>query len=43
MDMVTYPNRCGGLDNVLTVLTDLVKKLDTDKLLKLALITDEIT
>ena len=26
IDMVTYPNRCGGLDNVLTVLTDLVKK-----------------
>jgi predicted transcriptional regulator of viral defense system len=43
MDMVTYPNRCGGLDNVLTVLADLVKKLDADKLLKLALITDEIT
>lgn len=43
MDMVTYPNRCGGLDNVLTVLTDLVKKIDADKLLKLALITDEIT
>ncbi|MDR3491186.1 MAG: type IV toxin-antitoxin system AbiEi family antitoxin [Gammaproteobacteria bacterium] len=43
MDMVTYPNRCGGIDNVLTVLSDLVKKLDADKLLKLALITDEIT
>lgn len=43
MDMVTYPNRCGGLDNVLTVLTDLVKKVDADKLLKLALITEEIT
>ena len=38
MDMVTYPNRCGGLDNVLTVLADLVKKLDADKLIKLALI-----
>src|SRR3990167_8558764 len=35
MDMVTYPNRCGGLDNVLTVLTDLVKKMDAGKLQKL--------
>lgn len=43
MDLVTYPNRCGGLDNVLTVLTDLVKKLDADKLLQLASNTDEIT
>lgn len=43
MDMVTYPDRCGGLDNVLTVLTDLVKKLDADKLLKLSSNTDEIT
>jgi predicted transcriptional regulator of viral defense system len=43
MDMVTYPNRCGGLDNVLTVLTDLVKKLNAKKLEELALITNEIT
>ena len=43
IDMVTYPNRCGGLDNVLTVLTDLVKKMDADKLQKLASTTDEVT
>ena len=42
-DMVTYPNRCGGLDNVLTVLTDLVKKMDAGKLQKLASTTMEIT
>lgn len=43
IDMVTYPNRCGGLDNVLTVLTDLVKKMDADKLQKLVSATDEVT
>ncbi|MGX6643246.1 type IV toxin-antitoxin system AbiEi family antitoxin domain-containing protein [Legionella pneumophila] len=43
MDMVSYPNRCGGLDNVLTVLTDLVKKMDADKLQKIASTADEIT
>jgi len=43
IDMVTYPNRCGGLDNVLTVLTDLVKKIDADKLQKLASATEEVT
>ena len=43
IDMVTYPNRCGGIDNVLTVLTDLVKKMDADKLQKLASTTDEVT
>ena len=43
IDMVTYPNRCGGLDNVLTVLTDLVKKMDADKLKQLASNTDEVT
>jgi predicted transcriptional regulator of viral defense system len=43
IDMVTYPNHCGGLDNVLTVLIDLVKKMDADKLQKFATITEEIT
>ena len=43
MDMVTYPDRCGGIDNVLTVLSDLVKKLDANKLLQLASNTAEIT
>jgi len=43
IDMVSYPNRCGGLDNVLTVLADLVKKMDADKLQKLASTAEEIT
>lgn len=43
IDMVTYPNRCGGIDNILTVLTDLAKKIDADKLQKLASATDEVT
>ncbi|HEX4044345.1 MAG TPA: type IV toxin-antitoxin system AbiEi family antitoxin [Gammaproteobacteria bacterium] len=42
MDMVMYPHRCAGLDNVLTVLTDLVKKLDPNKLLQLTTDTDQI-
>ena len=37
-DLVIYSNRCGGLDNVLTVLNDLIKKIDVQKLDK---ITDE--
>lgn len=36
IDMVTYPDHCGGLDNVLTVLMDLVKKLERNKLVHLA-------
>lgn len=43
IDMVTYPNRCGGIDNVLTVLSELVKKIDAVKLQKLAMATDEAT
>ncbi|TAK73997.1 MAG: hypothetical protein EPO11_07580 [Gammaproteobacteria bacterium] len=43
IDMVTYPHRCGGLDNVLTVLTDLVKKMDAAKLQQLASATAEVT
>lgn len=43
MDLVTYPHRCGGLDNVLTVLTDLVSKVDADKLQQLASNTREVT
>ncbi|HEX4045503.1 MAG TPA: type IV toxin-antitoxin system AbiEi family antitoxin [Gammaproteobacteria bacterium] len=43
MDMVTYPNRCAGLDNVLIVLNDLVKKLDADKLLELTINSAEAT
>jgi len=36
MDLIIYANRCGGMDNVLTVLNDLIKKIDPDKLDKLA-------
>jgi len=43
VDTVTYPHRCGGLDNVLTVLSDLAKKIDANKLLQLALNTGEVT
>lgn len=43
MDIVTYPHRCGGIENVLTVLSELVKKLDENKLIHLVSITDEIT
>jgi predicted transcriptional regulator of viral defense system len=43
MDMITYPYHCGGLDNVLTVLNDWLKKLDANKLLQLASNTDEVT
>jgi predicted transcriptional regulator of viral defense system len=43
IDMLTYPHRCGGLDNVLTVLADLVKKIDADRLFQLALNTEEVT
>lgn len=43
IDMMTYPHRCGGIDNVLTILADLVKKIDVGKLLQLALNTKEVT
>lgn len=35
-DLIIYTNRCGGLDNVFSVLTDLVKKIDPKKLNKIA-------
>jgi predicted transcriptional regulator of viral defense system len=43
MDIVIYANRCGGLDNTFSVLTDLVDKIDTKKLLKLVSQSEEIT
>lgn len=43
MDMVTYPHHCGGFDNVLTVLAELARKLNADKLSQLASNTDEVT
>jgi predicted transcriptional regulator of viral defense system len=36
MDLIIYANRCGGMDNVLTVLSDLIKKIDPIKLDNLA-------
>ncbi len=42
MDMVNYPHHCGGLDNVLNVLTDLAKKIDGKKLFQLATSASEI-
>lgn len=35
-DLVGYPERCGGLDNVATVLGELAEKLDPDQLAALA-------
>lgn len=43
MDIVIYANRCGGLDNTLVVLTDLVEKIDSNRLLKLVSESKEIT
>jgi predicted transcriptional regulator of viral defense system len=43
MDLVTYPYHCGGLDNVLTLLVDLRKKLNVNKLFELANETKEVT
>ncbi len=43
MDLILYANRSGGLDNALTVLTDLVKKIDSKKLISLASKSKEVT
>lgn len=43
MDLIIYANRCGGLDNVLTVITELAGKINAKKLTKLASETKEIT
>jgi hypothetical protein len=43
MDIINYANRCGGIDNVLTVLTDLIKRIEVIKLQQLATSTSEIT
>lgn len=34
-DLVGYPDRCGGLDNVATVLAGLAEKLDAQRLVEL--------
>lgn len=43
IDLILYANRCGGLDNVLAVLTDLVEKINSKKLMKLASESKEVT
>jgi predicted transcriptional regulator of viral defense system len=35
-DLVGYPDRCGGLDNVATVLAELAEKLEGKRLVELA-------
>lgn len=42
MDIVIYANRCGGLDNTLSVLTDLKDDLNAKKLLELLSHSEEI-
>lgn len=42
MDLVIYSKRCGGLDNVLTVIKDLANKIDAEKLAKLTSRAKEI-
>ncbi len=36
LDLIGYVHRCGGLDNVATVLTELVEKIDANRLLETA-------
>ncbi|MHB1947410.1 MAG: type IV toxin-antitoxin system AbiEi family antitoxin [Gammaproteobacteria bacterium] len=43
MDLIIYADRSGGLDNTLTVLKDLAKKISLNKLLKLIKQSKEIT
>jgi predicted transcriptional regulator of viral defense system len=35
-DLVGYPDHCGGLDNVATVLAELAERLDPDRLAEIA-------
>jgi predicted transcriptional regulator of viral defense system len=42
-DIVIYANRCGGIENTLDVLRDLVEKIDVKKLLQLVSKSKEIT
>ena len=43
MDLVIYPQHCGGLNNVLTVLSELAEAIDAEKLIALTQFTKEIT
>ena len=36
LDLLEYTYRCGGLNNVVTVFSELIENLDADKLIKLA-------
>lgn len=36
LDLLTYPHRCGGLNHVVTVFSELIESLDVDQLIKLA-------
>lgn len=43
MDLVIYPNRAAGLDNVLTILIELAEMIDPKRLLSLIQLSKEIT
>ncbi len=36
LDLLEYTHRCGGLNNIVTVFSELIENLDADKLIKLA-------
>ena len=40
-DLLCYPSRCGGLNHIATVLSELIEAIDVDKLLNLAEIVKE--
>lgn len=43
MDMVTYPNYCGGIDNIATSLVELAEKIKPKQLFALATLMGELT
>ena len=43
MDLILYPHQSGGLNHIATVLTELVEKMDVEKLYELAEKNQEIT
>lgn len=40
-ELIVYAKRCGGLDNVYTVISELIKKIDANKLEEIAINTTE--
>lgn len=40
-DLLSYRNRCGGLNHIATVLSELIEAIDADKLIQLAEIIEE--